>query len=100
MISTGFAMGKTIRSKIIDVGNSGVIRIPRLLLEQAGLTGEVELIMEGDKLIIQASRRPRQGWETQFSAMAERRDDKKKISFGFVNPFKRQGIHTSQALFQ
>jgi len=32
--------------------------------------------VEGNKLIIQASRHPRQGWEERFAEMAERGDDK------------------------
>lgn len=69
-------MGTTIRSKVINIGNSRGIRIPRPLLEQAGLTDEVELSVEGNKLIIHAARQPRQDWDVQFSSMAETRDDR------------------------
>ena len=68
-------MRTTIRSKVINIGNSRGIRIPRPLLEQAGLTDEVEMSVEGNKLIIHAARQPRQGWDAQFSTMAEQRDD-------------------------
>jgi antitoxin MazE len=69
-------MNMMIRSKVIKIGNSRGIRIPRTVLEQAGLTDEVEMKVEGNKLIIQASRHPRQGWEDRFAEMAERGDDK------------------------
>jgi antitoxin MazE len=69
-------MVMTIRSKVIKIGNSRGIRIPRTVLEQAGLTGEVEMIVEGRQLIIQASRHPRQGWEEQFAAMTDQGDDR------------------------
>lgn len=69
-------MNMTVRSKVVKIGNSRGIRIPRTLLEQAGLTDEVEMTIEGNKLIIHPARRPRQGWEAQFSAMAEKGDDR------------------------
>jgi antitoxin MazE len=68
-------MGLMIRAKVVKIGNSRGIRIPRTLLEQAGLTDEVEMVVEGDKLIIHSARIPRQGWDAQFAAMAAQRDD-------------------------
>ncbi len=69
-------MAITIRAKVIKIGNSRGIRIPRTLLEQAGLTDEVEMMVEGDNLIIHAAQLPRQGWAEQFAAMAEQGDDR------------------------
>ncbi len=69
-------MGMAVRSKLVKIGNSRGIRIPRTLLEQAGLTDEVEMEVEGDKLVIHAARRPRQGWEARFAAMAQQGDDR------------------------
>ena len=69
-------MNMVIRSKVVKIGNSRGIRIPRTVLEQAGLEDEVEMIVEGDKLIIQSSHKPRQGWDVQFAGMAERNDDR------------------------
>ena len=68
-------MGLMIRAKVVKIGNSRGIRIPRTLLEQAGLTDEVEMVVEGDKLIIHSVRLPRQGWDAQFAAMAAHEDD-------------------------
>jgi antitoxin MazE len=64
-----------IRSKVVKIGNSRGIRIPRVLLEQAGLTDEVEMMVEGNQLIIHSAQRPRQGWDAQFAVMAETGDD-------------------------
>jgi antitoxin MazE len=69
-------MSMTIRAKVVKIGNSRGIRIPRTLLEQANLTDEVEMIVEGDKLIIQSVRLPRQGWDAHFASMAEQNDDR------------------------
>ncbi len=68
-------MNMMIRSKVVKIGNSRGIRIPRTVLEQAGLTDEVEMTVEGNKLIIQAFRHPRQGWEERFADMAKQGDD-------------------------
>jgi antitoxin MazE len=68
-------MSMVVRSRIVKIGNSRGIRIPRTLIEQAGLTDEVEMVVEADKLIIQSVRRPRDGWDAQFASMAEHRDD-------------------------
>jgi antitoxin MazE len=69
-------MNMMVRSKVVKIGNSRGIRIPRTLLEQAGLTDEVEMIVEGNKLIIHSARLPRQGWSAQFTSMAEQGDDR------------------------
>jgi antitoxin MazE len=69
-------MNMSVRSRIVKIGNSRGVRIPRVLLEQAGLKDEVELKVEGDKLIIHSVHATRQGWEAQFKAMAEHGDDR------------------------
>jgi antitoxin MazE len=69
-------MNMMIRSKVIKIGNSRGIRIPQALLEQVGLTGNVEMTVEGNKLIINPLRLSRQGWGAQFTAMAEHGDDR------------------------
>ena len=63
------------RANLIRIGNSRGIRIPKPLLEQAGLAGTVELLAEKGRLVIRPGRSPRQGWEEAFRAMAERGDD-------------------------
>ena len=68
-------MSMTIRSKVVKIGNSRGIRIPRMLLEQAGLTDEVEMTVEGENLIIHSTRLPRSGWAARFADMTEHRDD-------------------------
>ena len=64
-----------LRTHIIRIGNSRGIRIPKAWIEQLGLTGEVELVAEDDRLVLRPATRPRQDWDEQFRAMAERGDD-------------------------
>ncbi len=68
-------MSKTIRAKIVKIGNSHGIRIPHVLLEQAGLYQVVEMRVERDSLIIHSVREARQGWGAQFAEMAKNQDD-------------------------
>jgi antitoxin MazE len=64
------------RSRLVRIGNSRGIRIPKPILEAAGLSGEVELEVEDGRLIIRAIEGARQGWEASFAAMAEQGDDR------------------------
>jgi antitoxin MazE len=63
------------RTRIIKIGNSQGVRIPKLLLEQAGLGEEVELVVQNSQVLIRAMGKPRQGWEEAFRAMAQQGDD-------------------------
>ena len=72
------------RTKIIRIGNSQGVRVPRNLLEQAGFSGgeggemlgqEVELVIEQKGILIRLANQPRAGWAEQFAQMAERGDD-------------------------
>ncbi len=63
------------KTHIVRIGNSQVIRIPKLLLEQTGLCGEVEMIAQDDSLVIRPAKRPREGWAAAFQEMARRGDD-------------------------
>ncbi len=50
------------RSRIVRIGNSQGVRLPKLLIEQAGLADEVELRAETGQIIIAAPRTTRSGW--------------------------------------
>jgi len=64
-----------LRTKLVRIGNSQGIRIPRLLVRQAGLTEQLELEPGKGRLIVRSALRPREQWDDQFRAMAARRDD-------------------------
>jgi antitoxin MazE len=66
----------TMKTKIVRVGNSRGVRIPKLLLEQTGLGDEVVIEAEGNCLVIRPLSRPREGWDEAFRAMAKAGDDK------------------------
>ncbi len=69
-------MPTMVKTRIVRIGNSQGIRIPRLLLEQTNLSEEVELELRPDQIVIRSAYRTRHNWEDKFKAMAERGDDK------------------------
>ena len=64
------------RTRIIRIGNSQGVRIPKPLLEQSNLGEEVELQVEDDQIVIRSAQRPRQDWDEAFRLMAKRKDDR------------------------
>jgi antitoxin MazE len=63
------------KTRIVRIGNSRGVRIPKLLLEQTGLDGEVDISAREDGLIIRPARKAREGWAAAFEEMARRGDD-------------------------
>jgi antitoxin MazE len=65
----------TTKTRIVRIGNSRGIRVPKVLLDEAQLPDEVELHAEPGRLVVRAARRPRAGWAEAARAMNERGDD-------------------------
>ena len=65
----------TMRTKIVKIGNSQGIRIPKLFLEQTGLSNDVEIQVVDDQIVIKPATHPRQGWAEQFQEMAQQQED-------------------------
>ena len=63
------------RARIVKIGNSQGIRIPKPLLDQTGIMDDVELEVEKTQIIIRPISSPRTGWENAFRAMAQNGDD-------------------------
>jgi antitoxin MazE len=68
-------MGGSVKARIIRIGNSQGIRIPKPILEQTGLSDDVELDVVGNQIIIRSARQPRSGWDAAFATMAATGDD-------------------------
>lgn len=64
------------RAKIVRIGNSQGVRIPRPLIEQAGLDEQVELHVEGETIVIRPARLAREGWSSAFAHMSAAGDDR------------------------
>jgi len=63
------------KSKIIRIGNSQGIRIPKFILEQSHIGQDVELEVREGEIVIRPARRARSGWDEAFRTMADLGDD-------------------------
>ncbi len=69
-------MSQSTRTKLIKIGNSQGIRIPKALAERLRLTDDIEIVIKEDHLELRPGRKPRDGWADAFQQMAERADDR------------------------
>ena len=63
------------KAQIIRIGNSQGVRIPKTLLEDGKLSGEVELELHEDGILIRSLRKPRANWDAAFRATSDTDDD-------------------------
>ena len=79
------------KTNLIQIGNSKGIRIPKSLIEQYQLSGEIELIPSKDGLLITASSKPRNGWEEIFKNSAPGQTDTESTAWQtFSNKFDNE----------
>ena len=71
---------ETMRARVIKIGNSHGLRIPKPILEQTGIRDDVEIELEKNKIIIRPVQKAREGWDKAFKMMAKKGDDKLIIS--------------------
>ena len=64
-----------VKTRIVQIGNSKGIRVPKVLLEHARLPDEVELQVENGRLIVRAAKKARAGWADAARATHARGDD-------------------------
>lgn len=63
------------RARIIKIGNSQGVRIPKFFLEQTGLAEEVEIEAVDKQIVIRPVTSIREGWDEAFKKMADNTDD-------------------------
>ena len=69
------------RTRLVRIGNSRGVRLPKPLIDQAGLTDEVDIRVEGSAIIIERAAAPREGWAEAAKEMHARGED------GLLDPF-------------
>lgn len=50
------------KARLVRIGNSRGVRLPKPLILQAGLADEVELRVQDRAIVIESANRPRAGW--------------------------------------
>ena len=70
------ATNAVVKTRIIKIGNSRGLRLPKVWLDQLGFDAEVQVAVQSDQLVIRSARHPRHDWDEQFRAMARHGDDR------------------------
>ncbi len=63
------------KTKIVKIGNSRGVRIPKSFLEESGLTEEAEIEIENGKIVIKPVTKARSTWDSAFKKMDNNNDD-------------------------
>jgi antitoxin MazE len=63
------------KTKLVRIGNSQGIRIPKPVIEEIGLSEEIEMILEDNQIILRSAEKTRKGWDSAFERTAEEQDD-------------------------
>lgn len=59
------------KAKIVRIGNSQGVRIPKIMLNDSRLDEDVELEICDEGILIRPAKNPRQNWEAAFREMAD-----------------------------
>jgi antitoxin MazE len=63
------------KTRLVRIGNSRGVRLPKAIIAQAGLTDEVELGIRNGAVVIARATSPRLGWAEAAKQMHKRNDD-------------------------
>lgn len=63
------------KTRLVQIGNSRGVRIPKPMIEEAGLSDEVELRLQKGAIIVMPARSPRSGWSEAARMLRERGED-------------------------
>jgi len=63
------------KAKLVRIGNSRGVRLPKPLIEEAGLSDDVELQVRSGAIVISPANGVRSGWEEAAEGMRLRGDD-------------------------
>lgn len=64
------------KAHIVRISNSRGVRLPKTLLQEAQLEGEVELQAEPGRILISKPSQPRAGWADAARRMREQDEDR------------------------
>ena len=64
------------KARLVRIGNSRGVRLPKPVIEEAGLTDEVEVRVRGGAVVIVAARQARSGWAEAARRMRHRGEDR------------------------
>lgn len=62
------------KARLVQIGNSRGVRLPKPLIEEAGLGDDVELRVRHGAIVILAARAPRAGWGEAARSLHDQAD--------------------------
>ncbi len=62
------------KTKLVKIGNSQGVRIPKSLIEAAGLESEIDMELESNAIVLRRPRTARAGWEDAFRQLGPEDD--------------------------
>jgi antitoxin MazE len=66
----------SVRAKLIPIGNSRGVRLPKPLIKEAGLQDEVDIHVRDGTVVISSTKNPRSGWEQAARLLHQREGDR------------------------
>lgn len=72
----GTAAEETMKARLIRIGNSRGVRLPKLVIEEAGLQEEVDVRVSEGAVVITSPVKPRAGWAEAARKLRESGDDR------------------------
>jgi len=78
------------RARVIKIGNSQGLRIPKPILEQTRIMDDVEIEVEKNQIIIMPVKNARERWDTTFKKMYQAGDDTLLINETISNPWDEE----------
>ena len=64
------------RASIIQIGNSKGIRLPKSIIAQYNIQGEMEIFLNEHDITLKPIKKAREGWEEAFKQMHANGDDR------------------------
>ena len=74
-VITFYGEDDQMKTRLVRIGNSRGVRLPKPLIAQAGLTEEVELHVRDGAIVIERAHTPRAGWAQAAREMHEVDED-------------------------
>jgi antitoxin MazE len=60
------------KARVVRIGYSQGIRIPKTVIEECHLHGAVDLIIQNEQLVVRSAAKARAGWDQAFEEMHQR----------------------------
>ena len=62
------------KARLVRIGNSRGVRLPKAVIDQVGLGDDIELRVEDNRVVITAAAPPRTGWAEAAKQLSARTD--------------------------